>query len=114
MECYSRSLELAEIVPELPQTMEVEKTSRRPMETNIDPLLQEGESTAGLVEELTEIWVDPNEPSHVVKICKGLKKELAQQLAEFLSLSQDVFAWTHPDMIGIHPGVMCHRLNIDL
>ena len=26
-ECYSRSLELAEIAPELPQEMEVEKTS---------------------------------------------------------------------------------------
>ena len=62
---------------ELPQTLEVEKTSRRPMETNIDPRLQEDESTAGPMEELTETQVDPNEPSHVVKIGKGLKKELA-------------------------------------
>ena len=35
--------------------MEVEKTSRGPMETNIDPRLQEDESTTGPVEELTEI-----------------------------------------------------------
>ena len=62
----------------------------------------------GSVEELTETQVDPNEPSHVVTIDKGLKKELAQQLTEFLSLNQDVFAWTHMDMIGFHPGVMCH------
>ena len=54
-ECYSRSLELAEMAPELSQAMKVEKTSRRPMETNIDPHLQEDESTAGPVEELTEI-----------------------------------------------------------
>ena len=57
--------------------------------------------------------MDPNEPSLVVKIGKGFKGELAQQLAEFLSLNQDVFAWTHVDMVGIHPEVMCHQLNIN-
>ena len=65
------------------------------------------------MEELTEIRVDPNEPSRVVKISKGLKKELALQLIEFLSFNQDVFAWTHATMVGIHPEVMCHWLNID-
>ena len=76
-ECYNRSLELAEKEPELPQAMEVKKISRGPMETNIHPRLQEDESTAGPIEELTEIEVDPNNPSHVVKIGKGLKGELA-------------------------------------
>ena len=51
--------------------MEVEKISRGPMETNIDPYLQEDKSTTGLVEKLTEIQVDPNEPNPVVKIGKG-------------------------------------------
>ena len=64
------------------------------METNINPYLQEDESIVGPVEELTEIQVDPNEPSCVVKIDKGLKKELAHQFSEFLSLNQDVFVWT--------------------
>ena len=36
-ECYNRSLELAEMAPELPQAIDVEKTSRRLMETDIDP-----------------------------------------------------------------------------
>ena len=99
--------------PKLPQAMEVEMISRGPTEINILPHLQEDESNAGPMEELTEIQVDPNEPSHIVKISKGLKKELAQQLAELLSLNQDVFAWTHTDMVGIHPEVMCHWLNID-
>ena len=99
--------------PELPQVMEVEKTSRGPMETNIDPRLQEDEPTAVPVEELIEIQVDPNELSRVVKINKGLKNELVRQVAEFLSLNQDMFAWTHTDMVGIHLVVMCHRLNID-
>ena len=112
-ECYSRSIELAEKGLELPQAIEVEKISQGPMETNIDTCLQEDESTTGPVEELTEIKVDPNEPSYVVKIGKGLKKELAQQFTKFLSLNQDVFAWTHADMVGIYLEVMCHQLNID-
>ena len=77
------------------------------METNIDPLIQEDESTVRSIEKLTEIQVDPNEPSHVVKIGKGLKGELAQQFVEFLSQNQDVIAWTHADIVGIHPKVMC-------
>ena len=64
--------------PELTQLMEVEKMSRGLMETNFDPHLQEDELIAGLVEELTEIQMDPNEPGRVVKISKRLKKELAQ------------------------------------
>ena len=91
-ECYNKSLELIEIGLELPQAMEVEKISRGPMETNIYPLLPEDESIARPVEELTEIRMDPNEPSRVVKIGKGLKKELTQQVTEFLSFNQDVLA----------------------
>ena len=67
-ECYDKSLELAKMEPELPQAMEIEKTSQGPMETNIDPRLQEDESTVRALEELTEIQVDPNEPNYVVKI----------------------------------------------
>ena len=78
------------------------------METNIDPYLQEDKSIAGPMEELTEIQVDPNKPSRVVKIGKGLTKELAQQFTEFLSLNKYMFTWTHTDMVRIHPEVMCH------
>ena len=83
------------------------------METNIDPRLQEEESTAGPIEELIEVKVNPNEPSRVVKIDKGLGIEVTRQLADFLCRNQDVFAWTHANMIGIHPKIMCHGLNID-
>ena len=58
--------------------MEVEKTSKGSTETNIDPRLQEDESTVGPVKELVDIQVDPNEPSHFIKISKRLNKELAQ------------------------------------
>ena len=57
--------------------------------------------------------MDPNEPSRVVKIGKKLKSELAQQLMEFLCQNQDVFEWTHTDMVGISFEIMCRRLNID-
>ena len=80
---------------------------------NIDPYLQEDESTIGPTKELVEVQVDPNEPSRVVKIGKCLKSEQAEQLVEILRKNQDVFAWTHADMVGIHPDVMCHQLNID-
>ena len=53
-ECYNKSLELAEKRGNLPQAMEVEKTSNGQME-NIDPHLQEEESTAGPIEELIEV-----------------------------------------------------------
>ena len=57
--------------------MNVEKMSKVPIETNIDPCLQEDESTTGLVEELVDVQMDPNKPSRVIKIGKGLNKELA-------------------------------------
>ena len=62
---------------------------------------------------MVEIQVNPKEPSQVVKIDKGLNSELAQQLADFLRQNQDMFTWTRPDMVGIHPEIMCHQLNID-
>ena len=71
--------------------MEVEKTSIEPMETKIDSRLQEDKSTIGPFEELVDVQMDPNEPSRVIKISQGLKKELAQQLTEFLCHNQDVF-----------------------
>ena len=83
-ECYNKSLKLAKKRKKLPQTTEVEKTSIGPMETNIDPRLQEDGSTARPVKKLIDIQVDPNEPSHVIKIRKGLSKKLARQLMEFL------------------------------
>ena len=35
-----------------------------------------------------------------------------QNIEEVLRQNQDVFAWTHSDMPGIHPSVAFHRLNI--
>ena len=62
--------------------LEVEKISKKPMKTSIDLHLQEEESTTEPIEELIEVQVDPNKPSRVIKINKGLNSELAQQLVE--------------------------------
>ena len=43
--------------------MAVRAPSLGPIETNIDPHLQEDEPVGGSVEELIEVQVDPNEPS---------------------------------------------------
>ena len=48
------------------------------METNINPRVQEDDSTMGPMKELIKIQIDPNEPNRIVKISKGLKKELAR------------------------------------
>ena len=90
--------------------MEVEKISYGLMETNINPRLQEDDQPQ---EELTEIQVDPNKLSRVVKIDKRLKKKLSQQFTEFISINQDVIVLTYADMVGVHLEVMCHRLNIN-
>jgi hypothetical protein len=38
---------------------------------------------------------------------------LKESMIKFLKNNSDVFAWTHEDMPGIDPSVICHRLNID-
>ena len=54
-----------------------------------------------------------DELSRVVKIGRNLKSELVEPLFEFLKKNLDIFAWTHANMVGIHPDIMCHNLNID-
>ena len=93
--------------------LELERKSKGPMETNIDHHFQKEESTTGPIKEIVEIQVNPNKPSRVIKIGKCLSSELVQQLVNFICRNQDVFAWTHTDMVGIHLEIMCHQLNID-
>ena len=38
---------------------------------------------------------------------------ICQDLATFLRMNQDVFAWSHEDMPGIDPSVIVHRLNVN-
>ena len=65
------------------------------------------------VEELTQIALDPESPDRLVSIESLLISELQGKLIHFLKQNQDVFAWSHEDILGIDPRVMSHRLNID-
>ena len=38
---------------------------------------------------------------------------IRQDLASFLRMNQDVFAWSHEDMLGIDPSIIVHRLNVN-
>ena len=67
-EYYNKSLKLAKREKRLLQIIEVGASSTGPMETNIDPCLQDDESIAGLVKELVEVLLDLSEPSHVLRI----------------------------------------------
>ena len=35
-----------------------------------------------------------------------------QALTAFLRDNQDVFAWSHEDMLGINPSIIVHKLNV--
>ena len=53
-----------------------------------------------------------HELTRVLKRGENLGCKLNKELTCFLKANLDVFAWTHKDMVGIHPDVICHRLNI--
>ena len=66
----------------------------------------------GPIEGLVEVAVREQEPTWVLKLGENISCELKKELTHFLMANLDIFAWTHKDMVGIHPDVMCHRLNI--
>ena len=49
----------------------------------------------------------------MVKIGRSLNPQIRGAIIECLRRNRDVFAWSHQDMKGIHPDLICHRLNID-
>ena len=65
------------------------------------------------MEDLVEVAVSKQEPTQVLKLGENLSCELKEELIHFLKANLNVFVWTHEDMVGIHPDVMCHRLNIN-
>ncbi|XP_074328488.1 uncharacterized protein LOC141666400 [Apium graveolens] len=80
---------------------------------DLDPRMPPMVERVGAVEDTIPILVDPNDPSKVLRIYSSLSPDLREDLARFLRRNLDVFAWSHSDMIGIDPNVMCHRLNLD-
>ena len=54
-----------------------------------------------LFEVLEEAVVFEDNPSKTVKVGSALKGDLRANLVNFLIEYQDVFAWIHPNMLGI-------------
>ena len=64
------------------------------------------------VEGLEEITFDNSKPERTTMIDTFASPPVCQALTIFLRENQDVFAWSHEDMLGINPSVIVHRLNV--
>ena len=74
---------------------------------------EENDEPRTKVEELVEEILDEKMIERKVLVGARLKKNKKEKLVEFLKNNQDVFAWSHKDMLGIDSTYMCHELNIN-
>ncbi|KAL8148773.1 hypothetical protein AgCh_005948 [Apium graveolens] len=95
-----------------PSDIKVEVEDPRDFDFDLDPRIPMTAEKTGPAEDTISIPVDKNDPSKVLKVGSQLADEMRRSLARFLIANLDVFAWSHSDMIGIDPELMCHRLNI--
>ena len=64
------------------------------------------------VEELEEVNLDNARPERTTRIGTLASWLVRQVLMTFLKDNQDVFAWSHEDMLGIDPSIIVHKLNV--
>ena len=74
----------------------------------------EQRTTAEPVKELEEISLDELRLEGMTRMGTLASPLIHQDLAAFLRMNQDVFAWGHEDMPGIDRSVTVHRLNVNL
>ena len=65
------------------------------------------------VEELEEVMLDESRPGRTTRMGTLASPTVRQDLANFLRMNQDIFAWSHENMPGIDPSVIVHRLNVN-
>ena len=65
------------------------------------------------IEELEEVILDESRPERTTRMGTLANPMVRQDLASFLRMNQDVFAWSHEDMPGIDPSIIVHRININ-
>ena len=73
----------------------------------------EQQTTTKPIEDLEEISLDESRPKRTTRMGTLASPLICQDLATFLRMNQDVFAWSHEDMPGIDPSVIVHRLNVN-
>ena len=65
------------------------------------------------VEELEVVTLDESRPERITTMGTLASQPIRQALVSFLKMNQDVFAWSHDDMLGIDPSVIVHRMNMN-
>ena len=69
-------------------------------------------TVADPIEGLEVILLDDSKPERTTRIDTLASPPVRQALTTFLRENQDVFAWSHEDVLGIDPSIMVHRLNV--
>ena len=75
--------------------------------------IEEQRTTAEPVEELEEIILDESRPGRTTRMGTLAIPMIRQDLAGFLRMNRDVFAWSHEDMPRIDLSVIVHKLNVN-
>ena len=83
------------------------------VDIDIDPRMPEYVERSRAAKDAISTPVDEHDPSRALKIWSHLNPRIKDALVAFLKANLDVFSWSHADMVGIDPEVMCHRLNIN-
>ncbi|XP_074322981.1 uncharacterized protein LOC141659938 [Apium graveolens] len=95
-----------------PSDARVEFEDPRDFDFGLDLRIPTSAEKTGTAEDTISIPVDKGDPNKVLKVGSQLDDEMRGSLTRFLIVNLDVFVWSHSNMVGIDPEVMCHRLNI--
>ena len=74
--------------------------------------IEEQRTIAEPIEMLEKVLLDNSRPERMTKIETLASPPVRQALTVFLRENQDVFTWSHEDMLGIDPSVIVHKLNV--
>ena len=74
--------------------------------------IREQRAVAEPVEELKEVTLDDSRPERKTRMGTLASSLVRRALTAFLRDNQDMFAWSHKDMLGIDPSIIIHRLNV--
>ena len=75
--------------------------------------INEGQKLVKPTKELEVVVLDDREPEKTTNIGTKMDGRMKKALVEFLRGNIDIFVWTHEDMPGIDPSIICHKLNVD-
>ena len=73
---------------------------------------EEGNSKVKPTEDQKEVSLDDNILGWTTRIGTQAGPLVRKELAFFLKNNQDIFTWSHEDMLGISLNTMVHKLNV--